>query len=86
MFNFLKTPIHIDRTATIFITSNLIQHSKTKHVEIRYHLLRNNSEKGLIVLVHVCNKNQLADIFTKAFDQGTFEYLVRVIGMISYEP
>ncbi|KAK1414914.1 hypothetical protein QVD17_30677 [Tagetes erecta] len=85
-FNFLKTPIYIDNTTAIFITSNPVQHSKTKHIEIRYHFLRDNSEKGLIVLVQVSIENQLADLFTKAFDQGRFEHLVKAIGMINYEP
>ncbi|KAK1414719.1 hypothetical protein QVD17_30469 [Tagetes erecta] len=85
-FNFLKTPIYIDNTAALFITSNPVQHSKTKHIEIRYHFLRDNSEKGLIVLVQVSKENQLADLFTKAFDQGRFEHLVQAIGMINYEP
>ncbi|KAK1431978.1 hypothetical protein QVD17_08817 [Tagetes erecta] len=78
-FNFLKTPIYIDNTAAIFIISNPVQHSKTKHIQIRYHFLRDNSEKGLIVLVQISTENQLADLFTKAFDQGRFEHLVQAI-------
>ncbi|KAK1415001.1 hypothetical protein QVD17_30770 [Tagetes erecta] len=46
-FNFLKTPIYIDNTAAMFITANPVQHSETKHIEIRYHFLRDNSEKDL---------------------------------------
>ncbi|KAK1421500.1 hypothetical protein QVD17_23876 [Tagetes erecta] len=52
-FNFLKTPILIDNTVAMFITANPVQHSKTKHIEIQYHFLRDNSEKGLIILIKV---------------------------------
>ncbi|KAK1415074.1 hypothetical protein QVD17_30844 [Tagetes erecta] len=45
-FNFLKTPVYIDNTTAMFITANPVQHSKTKHIEIRYHFLRDNSEKA----------------------------------------
>ncbi|KAK1427855.1 hypothetical protein QVD17_16553 [Tagetes erecta] len=75
-FNFLKTPIYIDNTAAMFITANPVQHSKTKHIEIRYHFLRDNSEKGLIILIKVHTDKQLADLFTKSFLSGrvTMQY------------
>jgi hypothetical protein len=48
-----------------------VLHSKTKHIEVRYHFLRDNVEKGKIVLIHVPVDDQLADIFTKPLDQAT---------------
>ncbi|KAK1429938.1 hypothetical protein QVD17_12293 [Tagetes erecta] len=84
-FNFLKTPIYIDNTAAMFITANPVQHSKTKHIEIRYHFLRDNSEKGLIILIKVHTDKQLADLFTKSFLSGRFEFLVQSIGLINHD-
>ncbi|KAK1414838.1 hypothetical protein QVD17_30597 [Tagetes erecta] len=56
-FNFLKTPIYIDNIAAMFITANPVQHSKTKHIEIRYHFLRDNSEKAQAIrLKNVMNR------------------------------
>jgi hypothetical protein len=52
-----------------------VLHSKTKHIEVRYHFLRDNVEKGEIILIHVPTHNQLADIFTKPLDQATFTRL-----------
>jgi histone deacetylase 1/2 len=49
-----------------------VLHSRTKHIEVRYHFLRDNVEKGTIVLRHVPTQDQLADIFTKPLDQATF--------------
>jgi hypothetical protein len=48
-----------------------VLHSKTKHIEVRYHFLRGNVEKGKIALIHVPTDHQLADIFTKPLDQAT---------------
>jgi hypothetical protein len=50
-------------------------HSKTKHIEVRYHFLRDNVEKGNIDLIHVPSEKQLADILTKPLDQSTFARL-----------
>ncbi|KAK1419452.1 hypothetical protein QVD17_28620 [Tagetes erecta] len=84
-FNFLKTPIYIDNIAAMFITANPVQHSKTKHIEIRYHFLRDNSEKGLIILIKVHTDKQLADLFTKSFLSGRFEFLIQSIGLINHD-
>nr|KAJ0222487.1 hypothetical protein LSAT_V11C200097470 [Lactuca sativa] len=80
---FSKTPIYCDNTSAIQITQNPIQHSKTKHIEIRHHFIRDNVEKGKVVLEHVKNSEQLADIFTKALDSQTTAYIIGELGMIT---
>ncbi|KAI3824843.1 hypothetical protein L1987_06314 [Smallanthus sonchifolius] len=55
------------------ITNNLVKHSKTKHIEIRHHFIRDCVEKGLIELVKVHTDNNFADLFTKAFDRSWLE-------------
>jgi hypothetical protein len=57
-------------------------HSRTKHIEVRYHFLRDNVEKGNIDLIHVPTEKQLADILTKPLDQATFARLRGVLGVI----
>jgi hypothetical protein len=52
-----------------------VLHSKTKHIEVRYHFLRDHVEKGNIDLIHVPTKKQLVDILTKPLDQATFTHL-----------
>jgi hypothetical protein len=52
-----------------------VLHSRTKHIEVRYHFLRDNFEKGNIDLVHVPIEKKLADILTKPLDQATFARL-----------
>nr|KAJ0211503.1 hypothetical protein LSAT_V11C400213080 [Lactuca sativa] len=81
---FSKTPIYCDNTSAIQITQNPIQHSKTKHIEIRHHFIRDNVEKGKVVLEHVKTSEQLADIFTKALDSQTTAYIIGELGMITF--
>ncbi|KAI3769035.1 hypothetical protein L6452_00131 [Arctium lappa] len=82
---FLHTPIFIDNSSVISIVNNPVKHSKTKHIEIRYHFIRDYNEKKLIQVVKVHTDNQFADLFTKAFDVGRFTFLVTSVGMINSE-
>jgi hypothetical protein len=72
---YTQVPLLVDSTSAISVAKNLVLHSKTKHIEVRYHFLRDNVEKGKIALIHVPIQNQLADIFTKPLDQATFTRL-----------
>ncbi|KAD4585162.1 hypothetical protein E3N88_22763 [Mikania micrantha] len=67
-----NTPIQIDNSSAISITNNPVKHSKTKHIDIRYHFIRDCAEKKIIHLVKVDTEHNLADLFTKAFDEGRF--------------
>ena len=78
---FLTTPIHVDNSAAISITKNPVQHSKTKHNEIRYHFIRDCYEKKLIDLVKIHTDFQRADLFTKAFDKSRCDFLLNENGI-----
>ncbi|KAJ9557248.1 hypothetical protein OSB04_011862 [Centaurea solstitialis] len=52
------------------------QHSKTKHIQIKYHFIRDSNEKKLIHVLKVHTDYQYADLFTKAFDVGRFKFLI----------
>ena len=82
-YNFLNTIIYIDNSSTICIIRNPVQHSKTKHIEIRHHFIRDCNEKRLIQVVKIDSEKNYADLLTKAFDLGRFKYLVGGIGMIN---
>ncbi|KAI3770547.1 hypothetical protein L6452_01683 [Arctium lappa] len=82
---FLHTPIFIDNNSAINIVNNPVKYSKTKHIEIRYHFIRDCNEKKLIQVAKVHTDNQFADLFTKAFDVGRFTFLVTSVGMINSE-
>ncbi|KAI3784071.1 hypothetical protein L1987_43163 [Smallanthus sonchifolius] len=77
--NFTGTPMFIDNNARMSITNNPVKHSKTKHIEIRYHFIRDCVDKKLIELVKVHTYDNFADLFTKAFDRTRFEFLIKMI-------
>jgi hypothetical protein len=78
---YTHVPLQCDNTRAISVAKNLVRHSKTKHIEVRYHFLRDNIEKGKIALIHVPTHDQLTDIFIKLLDQATFTCLRGVLGV-----
>ncbi|GJS30324.1 retrovirus-related pol polyprotein from transposon TNT 1-94 [Tanacetum coccineum] len=65
-FHFYKIPIYCDSKSAIAISCNPVQHSRTKHITVRYHFIKEHVEKGMIELYFVKTDYQLADLFTKA--------------------
>nr|GEZ65067.1 retrovirus-related Pol polyprotein from transposon TNT 1-94 [Tanacetum cinerariifolium] len=80
-FHFDKIPMYCDSKATIAISCNPVQHSCTKHIDVRYHFIKENVEKGIVELFFIGTKYQLADLFTNAIPEERFKYLVRRLGM-----
>nr|GEZ27657.1 retrovirus-related Pol polyprotein from transposon TNT 1-94 [Tanacetum cinerariifolium] len=80
-FHFNKILIYCDSKSAIAISCNLVQHSRTKHIAVRYHFIKEHVEKGTIELYFVKTDYQLADIFTKALSTDRFNYLVRRLVM-----
>ncbi|GJX40576.1 putative ribonuclease H-like domain-containing protein [Tanacetum coccineum] len=67
-FNFMNTKIDIDNESTICIVKNPVFHSKTKHIKIRHHFIRDSYEKKLIQVIKIHIDHNVADLLTKAFD------------------
>nr|GEV94216.1 ribonuclease H [Tanacetum cinerariifolium] len=76
-FYFDKIPMYCDSKAAIAISCNPVQHSCTKHIDVRYHFIKEKVEKGSVELFFVGTEYQLADLFTKALPEERFKYLVR---------
>ena len=70
--HFSAIPLLCDNESAIKLANNLVQHSRTKHIDIRHHFLRDHEAKGDIALRHVSTDGQLADIFTKHVDEQRF--------------
>nr|GFD15361.1 retrovirus-related Pol polyprotein from transposon TNT 1-94 [Tanacetum cinerariifolium] len=70
----------------IAISCNPIQHSRTKHIDVRYHFIKKKVKKGIVELFFVGTEYQLADLFTKALPVERFQYLVRRLGMRCLTP
>ncbi|GJX58566.1 putative ribonuclease H-like domain-containing protein [Tanacetum coccineum] len=75
-FNFINTKIHIDNESTVCIVKNPVYHSKTKHIEIRHHFIRDCYEKKLISVEKVHTDLNVVDLLTKPFDGPRFNFLV----------
>jgi hypothetical protein len=69
---FSKIPLLRDNASAIKLANNPMQHSRTKHIDIRHRFLRDHDAKGDIALRHVSTERQLADIFTKPLDEQRF--------------
>ncbi|GJY84384.1 putative ribonuclease H-like domain-containing protein [Tanacetum coccineum] len=82
-FNFMNTKIYIDNESIICIVKNPVYHSKTKHIAIRHHFIRDAYEKKLIQVLKIHTDDNVADLLTNAFDISRFQFLVVTIGMIN---
>ncbi|GKC66937.1 hypothetical protein Tco_1099535, partial [Tanacetum coccineum] len=78
-----EIPMYCDSKSAIAISCNPVQHSRIKHIDIRYHFIKEHVEKGTMELYFVGTKYQLADLFTKALPKERFEYLFHRIALMS---
>nr|GFA46234.1 retrovirus-related Pol polyprotein from transposon TNT 1-94 [Tanacetum cinerariifolium] len=83
---FNKIPMYCDNKNVIALCCNNVQHSRSKHIDIRYHFINEHVENGMIELYFVNTKYQLADIFTKALGRERIEFLINKLGMRSFTP
>ncbi|KAK6145403.1 hypothetical protein DH2020_022223 [Rehmannia glutinosa] len=77
-----EIPIMCDNTSAIAITQNHVLHSRTKHIDARYHFIRDHVEKKDITLEYISTDKQIADIFTKPLCESRFEELKHELGLI----
>jgi hypothetical protein len=73
--------LYCDNTSAISISKNPVFHSRTKHIDIKHHFIRDLVEDKIISLDHVPTESQLADIFTKSLDGNRFEELRSKLGL-----
>ncbi|GKC82795.1 hypothetical protein Tco_1138512, partial [Tanacetum coccineum] len=81
-FNFMNTKIHIDNESTISVIKNPV--ARTKHIEIRFHFIRDCYEKRLIKVIKIHTDHNVADLFTKGFDVTRFNFLVVSIRLLNF--
>jgi len=77
-----KIPLLCDNEGAIKLADNLVNHSRTKHIDIHHHFLRDHQSKGDIAIQHVRTEFQLADIFTKPLDVSRFCALRRELNIV----
>jgi hypothetical protein len=74
-YKLTKVPLLCYNESAIRMVDNPVEYSRTKHIAIRYHFLRDHQQMGDIEISYVSTKEQLADIFTKPLDEKTFTKL-----------
>ena len=71
-----RIPLYCDSKSVIHICQNPVQHSKTKYIALRYHFIKNHVKDGNVKIHFVRSADQLADIFTKALPEQTFNQIL----------
>ncbi|GKB04601.1 retrovirus-related pol polyprotein from transposon TNT 1-94 [Tanacetum coccineum] len=83
---FNKIPLYCDNKSVIALCCNNVQHSRSKHIDIRHHFIKEQVENGVVELYFVRTEYQLADIFTKPLARERLEFLINKLGMRSMSP
>jgi hypothetical protein len=81
-YKLTKVPLICDNESAIRMADNPVEHSRTKHIAIRYHFLRDHQQKGDIKIAYINTKEQLANIFTKPLDEQTFNKLKHELNIL----
>ena len=79
-----STTIYCDSKSTIALSKNHVFHKRTKHIDTRYHFIRELVNNGEISLEHCRSKDHLVGIFTKALPQEQFEYLRDQMNIVNF--
>ncbi|GKA18583.1 retrovirus-related pol polyprotein from transposon TNT 1-94 [Tanacetum coccineum] len=85
-FTFNKIPLYCDNKSVIALCCNNVQHSRAKHIDVRYYYIKEQVENGIVELYFVWTEYQLANIFTKPLLRERFNFLIEKLGMRSMSP
>ncbi|GJY04221.1 retrovirus-related pol polyprotein from transposon TNT 1-94 [Tanacetum coccineum] len=82
----LEIPLYCDNKSAIALCCNNVQHSRSKHIDIRYHFIKEQVENRVVELYFIRTEYQLVDIFTKALGRERLDFLINKLGMRSMSP
>ncbi|GJS39720.1 retrovirus-related pol polyprotein from transposon TNT 1-94 [Tanacetum coccineum] len=85
-FTFNKIALYCDNKSAISLCCNNVQHSRAKHIDVRYNFIKKKLENRIVELYFVWTEYQLADIFTKPFPRERFNFLIENLGMRNMSP
>ncbi|GJT12963.1 hypothetical protein Tco_0860005 [Tanacetum coccineum] len=81
---FSKIPMYCDNKSAIAIRCGNVQHSRSKHIDIKFHFIKEQVDNRVVELYFINTGYQLADIFTKALGRERIEFLINKLGMRSF--
>ena len=79
------TCIYCDNQSCVKLSKNLVFHDKSKHIEIKYHYIRDMVQRGAVKLQYVATDKQIADVLTKPLARVKFEYFREKLGVLQIE-
>jgi len=82
--NFKQVPLQCDHESVVKLTNNPVQHSRTKHINVCHHFIRDHQQKGDICIESIGTDDQLADIFTKPLDEKRFCKLRNELNILDF--
>ena len=77
----VSAPFYSDSSSAIELSKNPVMHGRSKHIDIRFHFLRDLSRDGVVELVQCGSKDQLADIMTKPLKLAAFLKMRELLGV-----
>lgn len=83
-FNFHHVSLYCDNESACKMTQNPVQHTRTKHIDIRHHFIREHQQMGDIAITPIGTDDQLADIFTKPLDEKRFCKLRNELNILDF--
>ena len=81
-----EAELKVDSKSALALAKNPIFHDRSKHIDLRYHFIRDCMEEGSINASYISNNDQLADILTKSLGRVKFQKLCARIGMVKISP
>nr|GEU93771.1 hypothetical protein [Tanacetum cinerariifolium] len=85
-FAYNRVPLYYDNKSAIALCCNNVQHSRSKHIDIRHRFIREQVQNGVVELYFIRTEYQLADIFTKALPRERFKFILLRLGMKCMKP
>ena len=79
------TCIHCDNQSCVKLSENPVFHDRSKHIEIKYHYIRDMVQRGAMKLLYVATEEQIADVLTKPLARLKFEYFRERLGVLQIE-
>ena len=81
---FKQVPLYCNNESAIKMTNSPVQHSRTKHIDVRHHFIRDHQQKGDISIESIGTEDQLADIFTKPLDEKRYCKLRNKLNILDF--
>jgi hypothetical protein len=81
-----ETAILCDNQSCIKMTENLVFHDRSKHIEIRYHVIRDMVQRGALKLQYISTDEQVADVLTEPLSRVKFEHFRDKLGIVRKDP